>query len=112
MNCSYDMCDMPTDKIDTPDFRCNECVISCCQLKLLTNCLLRLGDNLLIVIVINHVFQHFVCLIERVYSYQVSSRDLVRCRKRFMATFGFINTEQLCPSVSKIKFSQPQTIGC
>ena len=31
---------------------------------------MRLGDNLLIVIVINHFFEHFVCLIERVYSYQ------------------------------------------
>ena len=72
---------------------------------------MRLGDNLLIVIVINHFFEHFVCLIERVYSYQVSSRDLVRCRKRFMATFGFINTEQPCPNVTKIKFHSLKQLG-
>ena len=86
--CSYDMHNMPTDKIDTPDFRCNESV------RLLTfEAFNRMypefrrysfnSDSY------QSLFEYFVFLKACVYSYRDPSRNLVLCRKRFMATFAF-----------------------
>ena len=97
---------MPTDKIDTPDFRCNESS-SCCHLKLF----LRLGENLLIVIVTNH-FLNTLSFSQLVFTFIVSQVVTSRCAARDPWRHLILSTRNnyVPSSVSKIKFSLPQAI--
>ena len=72
------MHNMPTDKIDTPDFRCNESV-QLLSFEAFNRS--NLGDNLLIVIVINH-FLNTLSFSQCVFTVIVSQVATSRCAAR------------------------------